>query len=367
MSSDARRGRASRRALIAAGLGAAAVGAVAASGASPRRILCRMFPAARRGGERSPAEMVRERIFADAPFASCHASTLAVSAAGLIACWFAGSAEGNSDVGIWSAVRGPSGWSAPALAATAADAEGKPVAAWNPVLWQPPDGLLRLFYKAGPSPRSWWGMTARSTDGGRSWGAPTRLPDGFIGPVRSKPLLLADGRLLCPSSSEDHGWRVHFEWTSDGGQTWERTPPIGDGHTLDIIQPTLLVHPGERLQALCRSRQGFIAELWSEDGGRSWSEPRLTSLPNPNSAIDALALPDGRHLLVHNPVSRCRSPLVVSLSSDGRSWREVVVLEHEPGEYSYPAVIADNDGRVHVSYTSRRETIAHVMLDPAKL
>jgi predicted neuraminidase len=44
-----------------------------------------------------------------------------------------------------------------------------------------------------------------------------------------------------------------------------------------------------------------------------------------------------------------------------------VTLEDEPGEYSYPAVIQATDGRVHVTYTWRRERIVHVVLDPAKL
>src|SRR5262249_61377063 len=46
-----------------------------------------------------------EFVFEQAPFASCHASTIAESPAGLAAAWFGGTREGATDVGIWLARR----------------------------------------------------------------------------------------------------------------------------------------------------------------------------------------------------------------------------------------------------------------------
>ena len=43
------------------------------------------------------------------------------------------------------------------------------------------------------------------------------------------------------------------------------------------------------------------------------------------------------------------------------------MLESEPGEYSYPAVIQTSDGLVHVAYTWKRQRIKHVVINPAKL
>ena len=79
---------------------------------------------------------------------------------------------------------------------------------WNPVLFQPKTGSLLLFYKVGPSPGSWWGMMMTSENGGRTWSPPRRLPDGFLGPIKNKPVQCADGDILCPSSTEEGGWRI---------------------------------------------------------------------------------------------------------------------------------------------------------------
>jgi predicted neuraminidase len=93
----------------------------------------------------------------------------------------------------------------------------------------------------------------------------------------------------------------------------------------------------------------------------------LIGLPNPNSGIDAVTLADGRHLLVYNHTARGRSPLNVAMSADGNVWKAACVLESEPGEYSYPAVIQTADGLVHVTYTWKRQRIRHVVLDAKKL
>jgi predicted neuraminidase len=70
---------------------------------------------------------------------------------------------------------------------------------------------------------------------------------------------------------------------------------------------------------------------------------------------------------VYNHTPKGRSPLNVAVSQDGREWQQVVELETEPGEYSYPAVIQAADGRVHILYTWRRQRIRHVTLDPSQL
>lgn len=321
---------------------------------------------------KSTPVLVQEFIFESAPFQQCHASTVAESNDGtLVAAWFGGTREGHRDVGIWVSRKLDGKWSAPVEAAnglqhTTGDGEHRHPC-WNPVLFQPNTGPLLLFYKCGPSPRAWWGMLTTSSDAGKTWSLPRRLPEHIDGPVKNKPLELEGGALLCGSSTEYDGWRVHFEITADLGRTWKRIGPINDGKTIAAIQPSILVHPGGELQAVGRSRQGRIWQAFSKDGGLTWSEMTLTDLPNPNSGTDAVTLADGRHLLVYNHTPRGRTPLNVAVSKDGKTWKPVHVLEDEPGEYSYPAVIQTRDGNVHITYTWKRLRVRHVVLDPEKI
>lgn len=316
-----------------------------------------------------------EFIYTEAPFPQCHASTIAQTPRGLVAAWFGGTHEKNPDVGIWVSRHVDGKWTPPVEVADGVQHTTLRHPCWNPVLYQmPKKGPLLLFYKVGPDPRTWWGMLTESTDGGQTWSHPCRLPETIDGPVKNKPVLLSDGRLICPSSTEYDGWRVHFEVTTDAGRTWERIGPINDGKTFNAIQPSLLTYADGRLQVLCRSKEGSIVTSWSDDGGLSWSEMERTPLPNPNSGTDAVTLADGRQLLVYNHTQRNsgeprgRALLNVAVSENGNDWQAALVLEHKPNsEFSYPAVIQTADGLVHITYTWERRRVRHVVVDPKKL
>lgn len=323
----------------------------------------------------APGLSKSEFIYESAPFPESHASTIAESKGGLVASWFGGTKEKHPDVGIWVARYENGQWTTPVEVANGVESPAKRYPAWNPVLHQPKTGPLLLFYKVGPSPSTWWGMVMSSNDGGKSWSKPQRLPENIAGPIKNKPVELGNGELLCPSSTEDKGWRVHFERTSDLGKTWQRTEPINDGKEFGVIQPTVFFHQGEKLQALFRSRQGKIVEAWSDDNGKTWGRLSATALPNPNSGIDGVTLKDGRHLLVYNHVTvkpgqwGNRAPLNLAISQDGRTWQAALVLEPGPpaAEYSYPAIIQTADGLVHITYTWNRKRVKHVVIDPRGL
>jgi len=314
------------------------------------------------------AVLSSEFIFETAPFPSCHASTIVEAERGLVAAWFGGTAERNPDVGIWVSRQEGGKWTPPVEVANGVQSPEQRYPTWNPVLFQPAKGPLLLFYKVGPSPSTWWGMMTTSADSGRTWSQPTRLADGILGPIKNKPVQLPNGDLLAGSSTEHAGWQLHFERSTDNGRTWTATPPLNDGKQIPAIQPSILFHKDGRLQAVGRTRSGKIFEIWSADAGKTWGELALTALPNPSAGTDAVTLRDGRQLLVYNHTDKGRSPLNVAISSDGKTWNPVLVLEEEAGsEFSYPAVIQTKDGRVHITYTWKRRLIKHAVIDPALL
>ena len=322
----------------------------------------------------SPAIVTSEFVFERAPFPSAHASTIVETRDGLVAAWFGGTRERDPDVGIWVSRHDGARWSAPVEVANGVQPDGTRHPCWNPVLFQASKGPLLLFYKVGPSPSAWWGVVRTSADSGRTWSAAIKLPEGILGPIRAKPVELRPGVLLAGSSTEHDGWIVHMErysgaWTADAlaaTANWQRTGPLNVAAEFGAIQPTILMHAPSTLQILCRTRQGVIAESWSQDEGRTWSLLKTTPLPNPSAGIDAVRLADGRFLLVYNPTATGRAKLDVAMSADGTMWRRAVVLEDSAGEYSYPAMIQTRDGRVHVTYTWKRERIKHVVLNPAR-
>lgn len=317
--------------------------------------------------------VISEFIFENVPFASAHASTIVETKHGLVAAWFSGTHEGASDVAIWSSRFVNGKWTNPVEIANGIQSNGERYACWNPVFFTKKNGDLILFYKVGIGPQRWWGMKMESRDGGLTWQNNSRLPDGILGPIKNKPIWLSNGAIISPSSSESFEekskWRVHFELSSDAGRNWKTVePPAGpDGSYIDAIQPSILKYADGRLQAVGRTRAGYVFQTWSRDAGRTWTPLERTTLPNPNSGTDAITLKDGRQIIVYNHTRQERTPLNVSFSADGRNWKAGLVIENEQGEFSYPSVIQTRDGLVHIVYTWNRKRIKHVVIDPKKI
>ncbi len=299
----------------------------------------------------------------DRPFAECHASTLAATAEGDLLCaWFGGTEEKDPDVAIWLSRFSDGSWSAPVRVAKVREQ-----AHWNPVLFRDAQDDIHLFFKVGEDVPHWKTYWMSSEDNGVNWTKPVELVPGDVGgrgPVKNKPIILADGAWLAPASTELNGWKPFADRSQDRGKTWRHTADFeidkdefsGKG----AIQPTFWESEPGKVHALMRTAAGVIARTDSADGGKTWRPVYATDMPNNNSGIDAVRLDDGRVLLVYNPIGLNwgpRSPLNLAVSSDnGRTWTDIAHFETDRGEFSYPSIIRTENG-VAVSYTWRRERI----------
>ncbi len=336
----------------------------------------------RAGGFAVNANVLRkEFVFGDErPFQSCHASTLALVPGGdIVAAWFAGTQEGANDVRIWYSRRSGERWSSPRPILAA-----EPLPHWNPVLFPAIDGTIHLYYKIGRTIPEWRTFVVKSADNGRTWTEPVPLVEGDIGgrgPVKNKPIVLHDGTWLAPASVESDVWDAFADMSRDGGKTWTKSALVPIRHASvpcaeaaaalpltassfkgkGIIQPALWESRPGVVHMLLRSTEGYIYRSDSTDGGRSWSPAYRTSMPNNNSGIDLVKLNNGALALVCNPVSGNwaeRTPLTLFVSEDnGETWKEALILEDGPGEFSYPAVVCGRE-HIFITYTWKRERIA---------
>lgn len=300
----------------------------------------------------------------DKYFSESHASTLAQLPNGDIAvAWFGGSKEGQPDVNIWQSIRCGNKWSRPRLIAQQQD-----MPHWNPVYMT--DGhKLYLFYRTGHIIADWESWLKVSDDNGQTYSEPEKLPKGFLGPIKNKPIKMSNGKWLLPSSVEtETKWYCRMEILDLDHRQWFKTEPIeSDDEPCRIIQPTTWESQKGNIHALLRSSMGSIYRSDSLDYGVNWSKPYKTNLPNPDSGIDCTRLDNNNIVLVYNPnanqgmniVLNKRTPLVIAVSSDnGLNWQEAFVLEDEPGEYSYPAVIKTSEG-ISLTYTWNRKKIKY--------
>jgi len=307
--------------------------------------------------------------------ASCHVSSIADLGDGrLIAAWYAGSREGARDVAIYTSTFTPGkGWSAPLRTVdrkSASEELGRYVKkVGNASLSRASDGSIWMIYStvfAG----GWAGTSLsykRSVDGGATWSQSSKL---YLSPlfnltynVKNKALPLAGGALLVPVYQELASKTSGVLYLNPyGAYRLARSTFSGKA-----IQPAIEPAEDGGLIAFYRNASKkdvkFILTSRSSDNGRTWAEVTDTTIPTPNSGLDAIRLPgEGRYLIVANDSFDSRDVLSLLITEDGgQSWRTIASLEDNSGmEYSYPFIIRASDGMYHITYTYERRLIRHV-------
>jgi len=338
----------------------------------------------------------------------------------LLCAWFGGTLEGKSDISIYLSLLelGAEWWSEPVRVSDDPDRSEQ-----NPVVFQEPSGVLSLIHTAQVSGNqdecilrrrrlALGGGTVRS-------GAPEALPLPRGTFVRAPIRLRDDGAWMMPVfrclAPAGRRWTGSHDTAGvaasvDEGRSWTLSEVPG---SIGSVHMTIVPLDRGRMAAFYRRRQAdFVHRSGSVDGGRTWSAPEPTDVPNNNSSIAAVRLADGRVALLCNPTSAAtssdrrqslydelggeaddrpdatggcspvwgvpRAPLTLCLSTDeGRTFPRRHVIEDSAGaclsndsldgrnqELSYPALVEAPDGTLHLAFTYKRRAIKHVRLAP---
>jgi predicted neuraminidase len=317
---------------------------------------------------------------------AAHCSAICALPSGdLLAVWYGGSREGAPDVALFTS-RLPAGsaqWTEPVVAVDRAMAEDeldrmiKKVG--NAVIFPDQTGGLYMIYVT-VSLGGWSGSALNvktSQDEGRTWSESQRLTlnpfFNLSSLVRNKPIYSSDGRIGLPVYHEMSMKFPQMLWLTPGPNgTIEKYVMRNLTSEMGLIQPAVVPLDDDRVLMMLRARSGerLLHAAISNDNGWTWSDAAPTGLPNPDAAIDALRLRDGRILLVYNHSEVTRENLQLAISADdGRTWRTHAILEngHVDEEFSYPTLAEDSRGRIHLTYTWQRERIKHVTFNLAWL
>ncbi|HOY58464.1 MAG TPA: exo-alpha-sialidase [Verrucomicrobiota bacterium] len=173
---------------------------------------------------------------------------------------------------------------------------------------------------------------------------------------RAHPVQFDGNRLILPLYSDGFAFSI-MAYTDDGGATWNISAPlVGAGS----IQPSIARRRDGTLVAFFRDggpppKRVLVSE--SGDKGLTWSLARDTDRPNPGAGLEVIVLKSGRWALINNDTEKGRHSLAVSVSEDeGCTWPIVRHLEHDApgqdtGSYSYPSILQARDGTLHATYS----------------
>ena len=301
--------------------------------------------------------------------------------------WAAWVAGGDSEKGFFCAATSDDDgrtWSEPRLVIDPVDApNGLARRALVGNFWTDPTGRLWLFYdqslgyfdgRAGV-----WATTCDNPDADEpTWSKPRRLANGA---TLNKPVVLKSGAWLLPVSlwprdkikpaslgelfhDLDAERMAHIYESTDQGKTWTRRG--GALFPKSQFDEHMFVELKDgRLWMLARTNYG-IAESFSADQGRTWSEPQASTIGHASARFHLRRLASGRLLLVKHGKIEERTPkrshLTAYVSDDeGRTWRGGLMLDERTG-VSYPDGFQHPDGTYYIIYDHNRASDREILL-----
>lgn len=352
------------------------------------------------------------------PVVQNHAAFLDFLPDGRLACaWFAGSLEGASDISIYASVLDTEKgrWSIAHQLSNDPERSEQ-----NPVIFADTEGQLHLFNTAQPHGNQDECLLRQrplslTGDGLKSGAAKALdLPLGSF--VRGRIVIGANREWLMPVfrciSRPGQRWTGSHDTaavavSTNSGESWTLTEVPG---SVGCVHMTIVPLDGDRMVAFYRRRQAdFVHRSESLDAGRSWSAPEATDVPNNNSSINVIRRSNGQLAMVCNPTSAAsssdrrqslydelditdarpdatggcnpiwgvpRAPMALCLSNDdGLSFPVRKIIEDGEGtclsnnsvdgrnkEMSYPYLVEDPSGDLHITYTYHRRAIKYVRL-----
>ncbi|MBU4200400.1 MAG: glycoside hydrolase [Verrucomicrobia bacterium] len=205
---------------------------------------------------------------------------------------------------------------------------------FNPVSIITRAGTVLLFFNPYIYPHDETVWIMRSNDGGDTWSKPLKLDTGYsCGGTRVNPIQLKSGRIVLPyygmQPPADYDFENHFSGcliSDDDGLTWEKSGVMCWGRDQGACEPAVCELANGNLYCLMRTREGYKLESWSQDGGVTWSQPRLSPFRSPSSCSILTRLKDGTliHLLsnISSSDNLPRTFMDIAFSKDdGKTWQ----------------------------------------------
>lgn len=241
-----------------------------------------------------------------------------------------------------------------------------------PTLLRMENGEIGLFYLV----RITYTMTRiflrRSPDGGRTWGERVLCTpqDDFFVVNNDRVLRLSTGRLLVPAASHRSGEgyfdsrsEAMYFYSDDDGQSWRPSSgkialPYSAHSASGLQEPGVVELDNGVVWSWARTDLGRQYEMFSLDGGDTWTASQPSRFTSPNSPLCMKRGPGGRLYAVWNPIPEYngrdqvegvftggRTPLVIAASEDdGKTFSEPIAFEWDNGRgYCYCAMYFTQD------------------------